>query len=78
MVQRHLLLKYLNCNVELETGHGTLYKGKIDDMDDWGVHFFPDDKKLKPVIISWDDIRKIILIDESKVPPKKRTPIIDE
>ncbi len=78
MVQRHLLIKYLNRNIELETGRGTVYKGKIVDLDDWGVHFLPHDDKLKPAIISWDDIRKVILIEESKVPPaKKKTSIFE-
>jgi len=78
MVQRHLLIKYLNRNIELETGRGTVYRGKIVDLDDWGVHFLPEDEKLKPAIISWDDIRKVILIEESKVPPvKKKTSIFE-
>lgn len=78
MVQRHLLIKYLNRNIEIETGRGTVYKGKIVDLDDWGVHFLPQDEKLKPAIISWDDIRKVILIEESKVPPvKKKTSIFE-
>jgi len=72
------LIKYLNRNIELETGRGTVYKGKIVDLDDWGVHFLPEDEKLKPAIVSWDDIRKVILIEESKVPPaKKRTSIFE-
>lgn len=76
MVQRHLLIKYLNRNIELETGHGSLYKGKITDLDDWGIHFLPSDENLKPAIISWDDVRKIILVDESKAHAKKRIPIL--
>ena len=64
MAQRHLLLKYLNREIEIETGHGTLYKGKITDLDDWGINFIPADDKLRPVIISWADIRKVILFDE--------------
>ncbi len=72
------MIKYLNRNIELETGRGTVYKGKIVDLDDWGVHFLPQDEKLKPAIISWDDIRKVILIEESKVPPvKKKTSIFE-
>ena len=63
MVQKHLLLKYLNKGINLETGRGTLYMGKITDFDEWGVNFIPEDKKLKPAIISWDDIRKVILIE---------------
>ncbi|MCX9014590.1 MAG: hypothetical protein OIN89_07330 [Candidatus Methanoperedens sp.] len=85
MVQRHLLLKYLNRGIEIETGHGTLYKGIITDLDDWGVHFIPEDKKLRPVIISWADIRKVILIEEAsasgnvkKSPAKKRRSLFDE
>ena len=88
MVQRHLLLKYLNRDIEIETGHGTLYKGTITDLDDWGINFIPDDKKLRPVIISWGDIRKVILVDEvddgnyedieDKTPAKKRTSLFDE
>lgn len=77
MVQRHLLLKHLNRKIELETGHGTLYRGKITDMDDWGINFLPDDVKLKPVIISWDDIRKIILVDEDKMSAGKRISLIE-
>lgn len=76
MVQRHLLIKYLNRSIDLETGHGTLYRGKIIDLDEWGVHFLPDDEKLKPAIISWTDIRKVILVDDGKTPAKKRTPIL--
>lgn len=64
MVARHLLIKYLNRPILLETGHGTLYKGKIVDLDDWGVHFIPEDMTFKPAIISWADIRKVILSDE--------------
>lgn len=78
MVQRHLLIKYLNRSVELETGRGTLYKGKIKDMDDWGIQFLPDDKKLKPAIISWDDVRKIILVNEGNVPAEKRASLFDK
>lgn len=77
MAQRHLLLKHLNRSIELETGRGTLYRGKITDVDDWGIHFIPDDEKLKPAIISWDDVRKVILIEESKSQGKKRTPLFD-
>lgn len=76
MVQRHLLLKYLNRGIELETGHGTLYRGEIIDIDEWGIHFIPDDEKLKPVLISWTDIRKVILIDDGKTPAKKRASIL--
>ena len=65
MTQRHLLLKYLNREIEIETGHGTLYNGKITDLDDWGVNFIPNDDKFRPVIISWTDIRKVILTDEN-------------
>lgn len=75
MVQRHLLLKYLNRNIMLETGHGTLYKGQILDLDDWGIEFLPDDKDLKLAIISWDDIRKIILVDEDKSLAKEKSRI---
>ena len=85
MAQRHLLLKYLNRKIEIETGHGTLYKGKITDLDDWGVNFIPDDEKFRPVIISWADIRKVILIDDKKdedngdeTPAKKRRSLFDE
>lgn len=78
MVQRHLLIKYLNCTIELETGRGTLYKGKIKDIDDWGVHFLPDDEKLKPAIISWDDIRKVILPEEGKGQAKKKVTAFKE
>jgi len=63
MVKRHLLYKHLNKTIELETGRGTLYKGKITEFDDWGIHFIPVDEKLKPVMSSWDDLRKIILPD---------------
>ncbi|MFZ2410615.1 MAG: hypothetical protein WAW23_03500 [Candidatus Methanoperedens sp.] len=76
MVQRHILIKYLNRSIELETGHGTLYRGKIIDLDEWSVHFIPDDEKLKPAIISWTDIRKVILVDEGKMPAKKRDSIL--
>ncbi len=81
MVQRHLLLKYLNREIELETGHGTLYRGRITDLDDWGVHFMPEDKNLKPAIISWNDIRKIIILEESKEEDsilKRRRQLFDE
>lgn len=67
MVKRHLLLKHLNQTIELETGRGTLYKGKITEYDDWGIHFIPVDAKLKPVMISWDDMRKVILPDSDKI-----------
>ncbi|MFZ2411476.1 MAG: hypothetical protein WAW23_07895 [Candidatus Methanoperedens sp.] len=63
MVQRHLLIKYLNKVIDLETGRGTIYNGKITDFDEWGVNFIPNDKNLKPAIISWDDIRKVILVE---------------
>lgn len=72
MVQRHLLIKYLNRNIELETGRGTLYRGKITDLDEWGIHFIPEDEKLKPAIISWDDVRKVILLEDSKTPVRKK------
>ncbi len=72
MVQRHLLIKYLNRNIELETGRGTLYRGKITDLDEWGIHFIPEDEKLKPAIISWDDVRKVILLEDSKTPARKK------
>lgn len=71
------MIKYLNRNIELETGRGTVYKGKIVDLDDWGVHFLPAEEKLKPAIISWDDIRKVILIEESKTQVKKKTSIFE-
>ncbi len=63
MVQRHLLIKYLNKVIDLETGRGTIYNGKITDFDEWGINFIPEDKNLKPAIISWDDIRKVILVE---------------
>lgn len=82
MAQRHLLLKYLNREIEIETGHGTLYKGKITDLDDWGVNFIPADEKFRPAIVSWADIRKVILIEEAgkkETPPrKKRRSLFDE
>lgn len=62
MVQRHLLIKYLNHDIELETGSGSLYRGKIINLDDCGIHFLPEDGKLKPASISWNDVRKIILV----------------
>ncbi len=78
MVQRHLLIKYLNKVIDLETGRGTIYNGKITDFDEWGINFIPGDKNLKPAIISWDDIRKVILVEnEVKTSSKKRTPIFD-
>lgn len=76
MVQRHLLIKYLNRNIELETGRGTLYRGKITDLDEWGIHFIPEDEKLKPAIISWDDVRKVILLEDSKTPARKKAFIL--
>ena len=81
MVQRHLLLRYLNREIKLETGHGTLYKGRITDLDEWGVHFMPEDKNSKPAIVSWNDIRKIILIEDVKEGDtivKKRRQLFDE
>lgn len=72
MLQRHLLLKYLNRNIMLETGLGTLYSGTILDLDDWGIEFCSDDKDLNPAIISWNDIRKIILTDEDKIICKEK------
>ncbi|MCZ7358150.1 MAG: hypothetical protein O8C66_09540 [Candidatus Methanoperedens sp.] len=56
----------------LETGLGTLYSGKILDLDDWGIEFYSDDKDLNPAIISWNDIRKIILADEDKIISKEK------
>lgn len=85
MAQRHLLLKYLNREIEIETGHGTLYNGIITDLDDWGVNFIPNDDKLRPVIISWADIRKVILTneendedDEETTTVNKRRSLFDE
>ncbi len=76
MVQSHLLIKCLNKEIDLETGRGTVYKGKIIDFDEWGINFIPEDKNLKPAIISWDDIRKVILDGtENKVPSRKRASI---
>lgn len=72
MLQRHLLMKYLNRNIMLETGLGTLYSGKILDLDDWGIEFYSDDKDLNPAIISWNDIRKIILAEEDKIISKEK------
>jgi hypothetical protein len=72
VVQRHLLLKYINRNIMLETGLGKLYRGKIMDVDDWGIEFYSDDKDLNPAIISWHDIRKIILTDEDKIISKEK------
>lgn len=77
MVQRHLLLKYLNRDIELETGRGTLYKGKIIDLDEWGIHFVPEDEKFKSAIISWNDVRKVILMEDEKTNMKKRAPIFE-
>ena len=76
MVKRHLLLKHLNQTIELETGRGTLYKGKITEYDDWGIHFIPVDTKLKPVMISWDDMRKVILPDSNEISRKAPRPSI--
>lgn len=59
----------------LETGRGTLYRGQILDLDDWGIEFLPDDKHLKLAIISWYDIRKIIFVDEDRSLAMKRTRI---
>jgi len=59
----------------LETGRGTLYRGQILDLDDWGIEFLPDDKHLKLAIISWDDIRKIILVDEDRSLAKEKSRI---
>jgi hypothetical protein len=75
-VKRHLLYKHLNENIELETGRGTLYKGKITEFDDWGIHFIPLDANLKPVMISWDDMRKIILPEIANVTVKASRPIL--
>lgn len=66
MVHSHLLTKHLNKVIEIETGRGSIYKGKMTDIDDWCVHFIPRDRKLKPAIILLDDIRKVILVYESK------------
>jgi hypothetical protein len=66
MVQSQLLTKHLNKVIELETGRGTIYEGRMTDIDDWCIHFIPQDKKLKPAIILLDDIRKVILIDEGR------------
>lgn len=69
-------MKYLNREIELETGCGSLYRGKIIDLDDWGIHFLPEDEKLKPAIISWNDVRKVILVKEAKSSAvEKRTSI---
>jgi len=54
-------MKCLNKVIDLETGRGTVYKGRITEFDEWGINFIPDDKTLRPAIISWDDIRKVIL-----------------
>ena len=76
MVKRHLLYKHLNKTIELETGRGTLYKGKITEFDDWGIHFIPVDDKLKPVMISWDDMRKVILPDSDAISTATSRPSI--
>lgn len=76
MVKRHLLYKHLNKIIELETGRGTLYKGKITEFDDWGIHFIPVDDKLKPVMISWDDMRKVILPDSDAISTATSRPSI--
>lgn len=76
MVKRHLLYKHLNKIIELETGRGTLYKGKITEFDDWGIHFIPVDKKLNPVMISWDDMRKVILPDSDAISTATSRPSI--
>ena len=76
MVTRHLLIKYWNKGINLETGRGTLYKGRITDFDEWGINFIPEDKNLKPAIISWDDIRKVILVEnENNGHSRKRASI---
>jgi len=71
MVHRHLLVKCLDKVIDLETGQGSIYKGRITDFDEWGINFVPDDKKLKPAIISWGDVRKLILAEESNAPVKR-------
>lgn len=69
-------MKCLNKVIHLETGRGTLYKGRITDFDEWGINFIPHDADLKPAIISWEDVRKVILAEESKFPSRKRMPIL--
>ncbi len=71
MVHRHLLIKYLDKVIDLETGQGIIYKGRITDFDEWGINFVPSDKNLKPAIISWGDVRKLILAEESSAPGKR-------
>lgn len=64
-------MKCLDKVIDLETSHGDIYKGRITDFDEWCINFVPVDKNLKPAIISWGDVRKLILAEESNAPGKK-------
>ena len=56
---------FVNRQVEVETGSGSIHNGILKHADSIGVLFEPDDKDQSPLFITWHDINKI------KLPRKK-------
>ncbi|MDY6958429.1 MAG: hypothetical protein SVK08_04660 [Halobacteriota archaeon] len=63
-----VISKLIERDVFVETASGSVYEGKIASYDDFGVLFYPKDtNKFSTALISWNDLKKVILTEKGVV-----------